>query len=267
MLRAATVITLFLLSSCASVQLNKDALASVKSVAIVGFTGTTDLVDRSQAKPKSGFGDVINSVKNAQDVFSGELDKRGLAQGETTYAALKRKLEASMGWKVADRATVAADPTYAKLLKENPNTDSMMVMGLHRVPDVLRASVARNLDAQERSNMCQRLGVDALVFSDFNYVIGDKTGFAMGGIGSITIHPKAVISLAVLDGTEKPLWQDAWAEGQPTKEGFSNTMGVENRVEVESGVLNTATESALTHLMVRFNEAQKAKESAGGGTR
>src|SRR4029077_8316346 len=107
------------LTGCASVQVQRDKAAAVQSVAIIGFTGVTQLEDKNA--PKTGVGNIVNAVNDSKDLFGGDLDKRRIAEAESAYSLLEKQLETSVGWKVKDRATLAADPAYKSALAENPN--------------------------------------------------------------------------------------------------------------------------------------------------
>ena len=242
-------LAVFSLTGCATVLVQRDKAAQVKSVAIIGFTGVTQLEDKNA--PKSGIGNMINASRNVAELSSGELEARRVAQAATAYQLLEKQLEATTGWKVADRAQVAADDGIKGMLHDNPNTDSVRVTGLQRLPDVLRAEVAEQLLPSQRAELCKRLGVDAVAIAKVRYVIGDKGGFALGGIGKTTIYPKAIVDFQVLDGGAQPIWRDRNAEGAPTKEGLENVMGAKSD-ENETQVLVAAADSAFGKLVERY---------------
>jgi hypothetical protein len=237
------------LTGCATVQVQREKTAAVKSVAIIGFTGVTQLEDKNA--PKKGVGNMINAVNNATDTFSGDLDKRRMAEAESAYRLLEGQLQNQVGWKVADRAQLSADAQYQTALGDNPNTDSIRVTGLQRLPDVLRAEVAEQLDAKAKAELCQRLGVDAVAIAKVRYVIGDKSGVTVGGMGKTTIYPKAIVDFQVYSVDPKPIWSDRHAEGQPTTEGLENVMGAKNN-DNEPQVLTAAADSAFGKLVERY---------------
>lgn len=256
LITASLCIALSSLTGCASVQIQRDKAAAVKSVAIIGFTGVTDLEEKdSSGKPKKsgGIGGMISTITDTKELFSGELDKRRMEQAESAYGLLEKQLQQQVGWKVADRKSLATDGTYSGLLKENPNTDTMRATGLQRLPDVLRAEVADQMDAKARAELCQRLGVDAVAIARVRYVIGDTGGFSIGGIGNKTIFPKAVVEFQLLDGSDKPIWRDRRAEGKPTQVGLESVMGAKNN-EDETKVLVAAAESGFDALVQRYKQ-------------
>lgn len=256
-LMASCLAVLSFTSGCASVMVQRDKAAAVKTVAIIGFTGVTDLTEKdASGKPKQmggSVGGIIGAVNSSTDLFSGDLDKRRIEQAEAAYTALEKQLETSVGWKVADRATLGADAAYGDILKENPNTDSIRTVGLQRLPNVLRAEVADQMDAKARAELCHRLGVDAVAIAKVRYVIGDKGGFSIGGMGTQTIYPKAIVEFKVLDGTEVAVWKDRYAEGKPTKEGLENIMGSKS-TENESQILAAAAQSGFETLVERYKQ-------------
>jgi len=237
------------LSGCATVQVQHDRAAAIKTVALVGFTGVTDLKDKNA--PKNSVGNIMNAVHDSEDVFGGELDKRRIAQAETLYQSLAQHVTAATTWQFADRGALKSDAAYQALLKDNPNTDSMTVMALQRLPDVLRAEVAERMSPEEREELRKTLGVDAIAVAKVRYVIGDKSGFTIGGMGHTTIFPKAIVEFTVLDGGEKPVWRDRWCEGSPTKVGLENIMGAKQN-DNETEVLTAAADSAFGQLVDRY---------------
>jgi hypothetical protein len=245
----AACLSFVALTGCATVQVQRDKAAQVKTVAIIGFTGVTQLEDKNA--PKNPVGNIMNAVNDSKDVFGGELDHRRIQQAESVYTMLEKQLEQSVGWKVADRKALSADSDYKAWLVENPNVDTVRAMGLQRLPDVLRAEVAEQMRPKDRADLCQRLNVDAVVIAKLKYVIGDKGGFALGGFGKTTIYPKAIVEFTVLDGGDKPVWRDRYAEGKPTQDGLENIMGAKNN-DNESQVLTAAADSALGKLIERY---------------
>ncbi|MBK7862860.1 MAG: hypothetical protein IPJ65_30480 [Archangiaceae bacterium] len=253
--RLSAVLAVFSLTGCATVSVSRDKAAAVKTVAIIGFSGVTDLTERdSGGKTKGGgIAGMVKAVEGASDTFSGDLDRRRMEQAEQAYTLLEQELQKTTGWKVAQRATVAADPDYGNALKENPNTDSVRLVGMQRLPDVLRPEVAETLSAKQRADLCQRLGVDAVAIAKVRYVIGDKGGVSIGGFGNKVIYPKAIVELKVLDGSEVPVWSDRWAEGKPTKEGIDEVMGSKDNTK-ESGILIDAAKSGFDTLGERYKQ-------------
>ena len=255
MSRLAVLSLCFVVSGCATVTVARDKAAQVKTVAIIGFTGVTDLEEKdSKGRPTGGgVGAMISGITDAKELLSGELDKRRIEQAESTYALLEKQLQTTVGWKVTDRKSVAQDAAVSGLLKDHPNTDGLGNTGVQRLPDVLRAEVADQMDAKARAELCQRLGVDAVAIAKVRYVVGDTGGFSIGGMGTHTIYPKAVVEFKVLDGTELPVWRDRHAEGKPTKDGLENVMGAKN-TDAETKVLVAAAESGFDALVERYKQ-------------
>jgi hypothetical protein len=245
----AVGVALLALTGCATVQVQHERAQAIKTVALVGFTGVTELQDKNA--PHNAVGDIMNAVHDTKDVFGGGLDQRRMAQAETVYQSLAQHVKAATGWQFTDRKLLANDPAYQALLKDNPNTDSLTVTGLQRLPDVLRAEPAERMDAAQRKELLEKLGVDAIAVAKVRYVIGDKSGFSIGGMGHTTIYPKAIVEFTVLDGGDKPVWRDRWCEGSPTKVGLENIMGAKQN-ENETQVLTAAADSAFGKLAERY---------------
>ncbi|MHB8872952.1 MAG: hypothetical protein ACYC8T_04630 [Myxococcaceae bacterium] len=242
-----------LTTGCATLKVQREKVESTKTVALVAFTGEVSLTDPNEKKSSGGIRGSINAIKNVASLASGELEQRRGEQGEKAYAMLSKKLGEGMGWTVLDHGQVAANPRYAELLKQSPN-EGVMVAGLQTLKDVLREESVRGLTAAERAELVKGLGVDAVAVARVKYVVGDKSGFSMGGMGKITKYPKAIVQFALFDASgAEPIWNDIWAEGKPTTEGLDDVMGVSVQ-EKETQVLLSAAESGYDQLISRVHE-------------
>ncbi len=96
------------------------------------------------------------------------------------------------------------------------------------------------------------LGVDAVAIVHLTFVVGDTSGFALGGIGKVTKYPKAIVRMLVQGAREpEPLWRDRGAEGAPAKTGMAVTMGAEIN-EHENQALGEALDGGIDALMARY---------------
>lgn len=241
---------------CASVKVHPERIDKVKTVALVGFSGQLSLHDPNEKKDSKGIGATINAIKNIGEMGSGELQKRRTEQAEKAYSLLAKKLSEQMGWRVLDAQALAQSPVYATQLREHSN-EGLTTLGLQYLPNVLRAEVAERLSPSQRDELIKSLGVDAVAVVAVKYVVGDKSGFSLGGVGKQTTYPKAVVGFAVWDqNAQEAAWSDRWAEGKPTTEGLAATMGVELD-ENETSVLLAAADSGYGRLLVRYQEQAK----------
>jgi hypothetical protein len=238
------------LSGCATITANKDKVAAAKRVAIIGYGGQLNLEDNQQ---KSGIAATVGAIKGANDLFSGKLDERRREQATISYGVLGQKLGAALGWEVLPPETVAASPEYGQLLR---NAGSMYKgMGYQYVDVILPPAQANRLNAQNRQVLAASLGVDAMAIVDVQYYVGDRGGFAIGGIGSTTVFPQAIINFTVVDNAGEVIWRDMRAVGAVTKEGLRTTMGAEI-VANETEVLNEAASTAFDALIARYQAFQ-----------
>ncbi len=129
------LLALAVLCSCSSLQVNRDKIAGVKTVAIIGYQGS---VQMREANETSGVTDVVGAVKSINDAASGQLGQRRLAQAQAGFAALTKKLTADLGWAISDRAAVANHAAYQPGLKASEN-GSVAFLGMQMLPDVMRA--------------------------------------------------------------------------------------------------------------------------------
>jgi hypothetical protein len=256
-LGVVAAVAVLAVTGCASVKVQHPRVDNVKTVAIVAYTGTVDMRTQDEKDGKGGgIGGMVNGIKGISEMASGELQNSRRTQAEQTYAMLSKKLAESNGWKVVERDAIAANAEYAKHLAANPN-EGITVIGLQFMPNLMREEIARQLTPAQRAELLKSLGVDAIALVRVQYVLGDTSGFSLGGVGKITKYPKAITQVALYDGAgEDEAWKDSWAEGEVTKEGFAQTMGV-NSDEGETPILMTAADSSLSKLIERYQKAGK----------
>ena len=248
LLSAAVLVSM---SGCATMQVQKDKVGATKTLAIIGYSGHLNLDDGSK---KGGIAGAIGAAKGMADLTSGKLDARRVEQAELGYAELSKRLTTTFGVNVADRSTLARSQTFQGLLGKSPNS-GMLVVGSQRLPDVLRAEVASSAKPEVRKAVASELGVDALATLNVRYEIGSKSGFTVGGMGKMTVFPRAVVDFTVYDANGNAIWHDGFARGQPTTEGLATTMGADI-VANETEVLNASLQSGIDALIARYQEAK-----------
>ena len=63
-----------------------------------------------------GIAGTINGIKGAVEVSSGEYKQRREQQAQEIYGHLVDRLQQTLGWTIVDKAQVANNPDYAKLV-------------------------------------------------------------------------------------------------------------------------------------------------------
>ncbi len=242
-----------MLSGCATLTVQKDKVAAVKRVAIVGYGGQLQLEDQNQ---KKGLAGTIGAIKGANDLFSGKMAERRREQATHGYAELGKRTGATLGWELVAPEAVAAVPEYAQALGA---AGSMWKGGGYQyVEGILPPAHASRMSQQARQQLAGALGVDALAVVEVSYVVGDRGGFAIGGMGSTTVFPKAIIRFTVFDKDAQEIWRDTYAVGAVAKNALRTTMGADI-VENESEVINEATELGIDALLARYASHQAAE--------
>ena len=78
----------------------------------------------------------------------------------------------------------------------------------------------------------------------------------IGGFGSLTRYPKAVVTFKVYDRTSPdPIWADYRVAGEPAKSGLQDTMGVADSSNATPQFVEAAT-SAFNELVARYQKAR-----------
>ncbi len=246
-LSAAVLVT----SGCATLKVSKDKVAAAKKVAIVGYGGSLAL---ESGKPqKNSITAMVGDIKGSTDMFSGKLNARRIEQAEAGYQELAKRLEASFGYSVNAHSTLASSQTFSGELNKAPNS-GVFVVGIQHLPDVLRPEIVQSAKPEVRAAMATELGVDALVAAKIRYEVGSTSGVSIGGMGSTTIYPRAVIDFAVYDASGKEVWRDVYARGETAAAGLANTMGADI-VSNETEVLNEALAKGFDALLARYQSA------------
>jgi len=123
---------------------------------------------------------------------------------------------------------------------------------------VLSYETVEKMQPPARAALLAALKVDALGFVRVRLSVGRISGVSIGGIGKTEKHPKAVIELKVFDATTAdPVWQERYAQGQPSEAGIARTMGIDSD-ENETAAMLEALTLATSVLGTNYQEA-KAK--------
>jgi hypothetical protein len=238
-------------AGCASVQVRPAPMAKVHKAAIVAFGWSVDLSSESDKNLSNSIGDAINTSKAiaalAEGVSAVEVAPRN------AYDAFGKKLDESVHWAVLPLQEVAANPAYQQLFVAKKQLGASPA-----ITGIMHPLMAGRLTPAERKELLKGLGVDALLIADVKIKIGGTSGFAMGGMGSITKYPQATLALAAYGAEDdEPMWQDKWATGDKSTTGITNTMGAQND-STKDAALAEATALGLDKLIARYREAASA---------
>ena len=239
--------------SCATVRVSKEDTRKVSTLALVGYLGELNLED-SEA-PRTQLGSQLTTVTSAMSVLTGELQERRHNQATEVVKRLRTRL-ADVRMQLIEEQKVTSDTEY-EVLRSRVNNSFFITHGRQTVPGLLFPHNVNALGLPERDALLKSLKVDALAVLEVQYVIGERTGFQVGDLGQVNVHPKAVLKFHVYaPGKKDAIWSDAWAEGRPSEAGLPNTLGFKDDSR-ETELLLEAVESGLDVLLRHYEEALK----------
>jgi len=251
---------LTLSTGCATFKVQPPQLERVESAAVVGYESYLDLGGRDQAK--GGVGSVsntINAVNTMEKLSSGEYTAERIEQGVKVYDKLLQHLTRGTGWTWTPREVLTSTPAYNRAFQAHKAVGSglAMTMGNYRqVPNLLQSYPVQSMSMAERNALMDALGVDAIAAVRVWFFAGERTGFAISGMGKTGVLPQAKVDLTVWDrSSEEPIWRDNDAKGEVASVGVETTMGVVNDAQLLQG-MEEAAESALRVLMQRYLQAK-----------
>jgi hypothetical protein len=131
--------------------------------------------------------------------------------------------------------------------------------GYQYVDGILPPAHANRMTPSGLQQIAQALGVDALGIFEITYVIGDRGGFAIGGLGSTTVYPQGIVRFTVYDQAGQQIWRDTRAVGAVASGALRTTMGADI-VENETEVINEATALAIDALLARYQQYQEPEK-------
>lgn len=253
-----------LLAACGST-INHQRVGMVKSAALAGFSAELNIEETSQRQSGSITG-TIGAFQEMKQLGSEETEMQRREQGEKTYDSLAARLQEGMGWTVKPREEVSGNEAYKQLFGTRIGGDATGLAARGKriyTPGILWQERVRGLSPEERKQLFDSLGVDALAFAHVNFQIGDRKGVTVGGMGSMTVFPNAHVQLWVFTpDLPDAIWYD-YAVGGPASTGITTTMGVEKNAEL-TAVLAEAAELGYATLLQRYQQDKEraAKEAA-----
>lgn len=251
-----------LATGCSTLTVQHPQIAAVKSVAIIGYSAELDLAEKNDGGKLGGIGATIGAVRAVTDISSGAWDEKRRVQADQTYDLLSKKLAAGTGWSVSARDALVANAAYKQSYDTHvgagAGTGLTARFSNHLFCDgVIWSSYAGRLSSDERKQILDALGVDAIAVATVKFKVGKTSGFAIGSVGSTAKHPEAVIDFTVYDASSAdPIWRDRWAEGEPTERGLRKTMGVESDANMTE-IIVEAADSGYDALLRRFKESKQ----------
>ncbi len=248
------ITSIFALGACSTgPKVNSEALAKVKTIAIVGF-------EVVQQQPK----DLEFSIGGSSS--SDELDRMPMSKNPVTakhatqiYEVIRKTLKKDMSWQVADVEMLRKNSQYSEVTKEQTS-------GWRSLPPVgAQFDVFSNagimdywawekLSTDKRKQVISDLGVEtALVIRARSTLKESFTVKKLYGGGNY--HPQVALELKLYaaDGSEV-IWSDHHVLGEPTSEKAGHFAGISKREALDKLVI-AASENA----------AQKLKQSHDGG--
>lgn len=249
MSRLTSAVVFCALSACSfGPKLVRPDVDAVKKVAIVGFSGTVAVQDRQQQR--GGIVGTIAGAKALSDIKSGKLDDRRHQQATQVHTMLTERLSSDLGWELAP---VTSSDTLKERVRQKPT--GIMVHGLQQVNELLLDTDARFLSTADRQKVIHELGVDAVMTVAMTYETGDRRGFAVGGLGSFKLFPRARVTVQMWNATqEKPVWEDSFALGQTSTMNLTENAGIlEDQGETEA--LMDAAKLGVEELIARYRAA------------
>lgn len=246
------LLSAFVLSSlCAcsfGPKLIRPDVENVKKVAIIGFRGDVSIQDQSQQS--GGIAATVASAKALSDMKSGRLNDRRTAQAKQIHDLLAQKLTSELGWELAP---VEASSTLKERVRQKPT--GVVIFGVQHVKELLLDGEARFMPAADRQKVISELGVDAIVTVSVNYRAGDRQGFAIGGLGTFKLFPRATITVQMWNATQdKPVWEDSFAMGATSKLSITENAGILEEVGETEALVDAAT-LGIIELIGRYKAA------------
>jgi hypothetical protein len=240
---------------CASMKVEKEQVAQVHKVAIVGFAvdqrmpNTGEGVVKSLLAPKRNDGPM-------KGLHAAEIGKPA-EHAQMMYDELAKTLSNGMAWKVVARDELRNNIDYRAIFDERtkqpqarpflsgPNMEVFVADGI--VEDFLIAP----MEPAERAELIRKLGVDAIAEATVHIELINGGGLKTL-VGAGDFHPKATLSFNVYDATHKDaIWTDVYADGEPTAEGVEHALGFADVDAVNQQAI-LATDSAYQKLLARY---------------
>ncbi len=239
-----------LLNACATLKVDRPALAKVKKVAIVGFTVEQEELEGFvlfKKGERKGPGWAVTSSLATENPVADKL-----------MMALAQQLQKSFKWNVTDTQSLRNVQAYSQFLHDKTTGIQMTPPGAvgyvyFRPAGIVASYPVERLSTDERIEMAKKLGVDAIATAAVR-VNFEKGGGLKQLVGAGTYYPFATMRFTVYtkNGGEV-VWQDFNAQGKDTV-GSDHVLGITETSDVDKGVLEAAR-AAYKTLIKRNQES------------
>lgn len=241
------------LTACTTFSVEKERLAKVKTVAIVGF-------EVNQQIPP-GLKDIFTAGRQKNDKSFGKVAGWTEAEHATEmYKNLATKLQKEKSWQVIPLEQMVANPAYIQAFKSKteglqnrPITDERTEM--FHAKGVLDSFAIRTLDDEILQKLKQDLKVDAIVTASLTVHLNNNSALA-SLVGAGEYKPSATMYFDVKDLKDnKSIWMDTNAKGEEVKEGSRNFLGLTEESKLNKLVIE-ASNSAYNQLFENYKNAK-----------
>lgn len=245
-------------SACSTMSVNKERVAKIQKVAIIGFSVHQEIPPSLEFKIAR-----VGSSRRHGDLstmaYHSSLGQES-RHASDIYVGLQRKLKEALKWSSLERDFVAKNKKYATLFEGTmKGFQSRPPLGENRsayaAAGIVDAYPMTRLNAAQRGELITSLGVDAVAIATVTVEL-EKGGGLKKLVGAGDFIPHARLDFVVYDkdGGE-PVWKDIWAKGAPTSEGVGHVMGITN-IEALNQKILSAADNCFDKLIANLKEAK-----------
>jgi hypothetical protein len=242
---------LILTSACASLKVEKDKVADVKRVAIIGF-------GVQQQSPVS-MGDLFKVATHQNTASKAEVKGRTESDHVAKmYDNLKQKLEQQNHWKVMSQDQLKSNPAYLALFKaKTEGWQNRPIMNDRYVfmqpAGILDNFAVMTTEAEILKKLQEDLKVDAVLVVSINVDLNNNSMFA-SMVGQGKFSPSANTNLYLLDAkTENKIWIDPGTKGDEIENSDKNFMGLADQERLNKLAV-LAADSSYSKILANYAE-------------
>ena len=244
--RSLILLSLGMLGACSTLKVQKDEVAKVQKVAVVGFS----VIQDNPPTPTLSFGKTDHQPSG----FNGASCENA-EHAQLVLESLNSKLKDNMKWSMLTPDQVNKNDMIQERLKWQksngraleliPNNTECFVSAL--IPEKFALD---RLDFAQRKLLIKTLGVDGIV------VVSVRVEYINTGILKAfgSWKPQSTLYFRLYTANqEEPIWMDTWARGEPTAEGTQQFLGFTDHNELNAKVVSSA-QTAFADLMKKYSE-------------
>lgn len=251
-----------LMLACTTTRVDRQRIASVNKIAIIGFQGIYDVEDPGESD-KGSITQVANAAADVARDASGEEDRELRKALDASYDRLVEVVATETKIPVLSRRDLSRNTWYRTRKQElgrAPGFDLSTADGVIGFSQLVRVT------PDERQQYMEQLGVDAVALARVFWLTGDtrEAGWAGLAPGGKRIRPLAQVEFTIWHaGSSEPIWDEDGIRGCPAREGLEDLGGL--TVWTDMGpVLREATENGYRALIDRYRQAQASENGAVG---